>query len=53
MRWYQRRRRQAQELVNTSQLACYTYCPEAWRLHDGLGVVADNQADLVAGRHYH
>lgn len=40
-------------LVTASEIACYAYCPEQWRLQYGLGLAAENQAMLDAGTRHH
>lgn len=40
-------------LVTASEIACYAYCPEQWRLQYGLGLAAENQAALDAGSRHH
>lgn len=34
-------------LITASEIACYAYCPEQWRLEYGLGLPAENQAACV------
>ena len=40
-------------LITASEIACYAYCPEQWRLEYGLGLPAENQAALRAGTRHH
>ena len=40
-------------LVTASEIACYAYCPEQWRLQYGLGLPAQNRASLDAGTRHH
>lgn len=40
-------------LVTASEIACFAYCPEQWRLQYGLGLPAQNRASLNAGTRYH
>lgn len=40
-------------LVTASEIACYAYCPEQWRLQYGLGLLAQNRASLDAGTRHH
>jgi hypothetical protein len=32
------------KLISASEIACYAYCSEQWRLEYGLGLASDNQA---------
>jgi hypothetical protein len=48
-----RKRRGADGLVTASEIACYAYCPEQWRLQYGLGLKAENQAAMAAGITHH
>jgi hypothetical protein len=41
------------EIVTASEIACYAYCPEQWRLHYGLGLDPANRAALAAGNRRH
>src|SRR3982750_1413745 len=41
------------DLVTASELACYAYCPEQWRLRYGLGLEPENRAALDAGTRHH
>jgi len=52
-RWYRRRGGRPEDLVTASEIACYAYCPEQWRLEYGLGLLAENQATLDAGTRHH
>jgi len=40
-------------LVTASEIACYAYCPEQWRLQYGLGLPAENREVLAAGTRHH
>jgi hypothetical protein len=40
-------------LVTASEIACYAYCPEQWRLQYGLGLDPENRAALEAGTRHH
>jgi hypothetical protein len=40
-------------LVTASEIACYAYCPEQWRLQYGLGLPAENRKALDAGTRHH
>jgi hypothetical protein len=46
-------RRQPDDLVTASEIACWAYCPEQWRLQYGLGLAPENRAELEAGRRHH
>lgn len=50
---YRRRGGRAEDLLTASEVACYAYCPEQWRLEYGLGLPAKNQAALDAGTRHH
>ena len=50
---YRRRGGRAEDLVTASEVTCYAYCPEQWRLEYGLGLPAKNQAALDAGTRHH
>jgi hypothetical protein len=47
-----RRRRRASDIITASELACYVYCPERWRLEYGVGLRPANHAALDAGDHH-
>jgi hypothetical protein len=53
MRWYRRRGKRREDLITASEVACFAYCPEQWRLEHGLGLPAGNRAALEAGTRYH
>jgi hypothetical protein len=53
MRWLGRRGSQGDSLVTATEIACFVYCPEQWRLQYGLGLPAENQAALDAGQRHH
>jgi hypothetical protein len=53
MGWRQKRRAGPDELVSATEIACYAYCPEAWRLEYGLGLEPANRAALAAGKRHH
>lgn len=40
-------------MVSASEIACWAYCPEEWRLQYGLGLEPENQAALDAGNRHH
>jgi len=40
-------------MVAASEIACWAYCPEEWRLQYGLGLKPENQAALDAGSRHH
>ena len=49
-----KQRRSPSDLISASELACYAYCPEQWRLQYGLGLPTRNQKSMDAGtRHHH
>ncbi len=47
------RRQRPNDLISAEELACWTYCPEQWRLQNGQGLPAENQAALDAGTRHH
>ena len=49
MNWRRKRRAGPDDLVTAAEIACYAYCPEAWRLEYGLGLAAENQSARRAG----
>ena len=40
-------------LITATEIACFAYCPEQWRLQYGLELPAENQAALDAGDRHH
>ena len=40
-------------LISASEIACYAYCPEQWRLEYGLKLPAENQKIRDAGTRHH
>jgi hypothetical protein len=48
-----RKRRTPDDLVTASEIACYGYCPEQWRLQYALGLEPENRAALAAGTRHH
>ena len=53
MRGYGKRQGSESELVSTSEIAAFVYCPEAWRLEYGLGLEAENREAMEAGERHH
>ena len=41
------------EMVTASEIACWVYCPEQFRLQYGLGLEPANRAALDAGTRHH
>jgi hypothetical protein len=41
------------ELITASEIACFAYCREQWRLECGLELLPANQAALDAGTRHH
>lgn len=39
--------------VSASEVACYAYCPEQWRLEHGLKLDASNAVERQAGTRHH
>ena len=53
MRWRDKSQTHTDDVVTASEIAAFVYCPEAWRLQDGLGVEPGNRAALdPADRHH-
>lgn len=40
-------------LIAASEIACWTYCPEQWRLQHGLGLQPENRSAMDAGTRHH
>jgi hypothetical protein len=53
MRTRRNRRQGPDDLITASEIGSFAFCPEAWRLEDGLGVEPENQAALKAGDRHH
>jgi len=53
MRGYRKRKGSDSDLVSASEIAAFAYCPEAWRLQDGLGLEPGNPAELGTGTWHH
>jgi hypothetical protein len=47
------RRQGKDDLITASEIACFAYCPEQWRLEYGLELLPANQAALDAGTRHH
>jgi len=43
----------ASGLVTATEIACFVYCQEQWRLEYGQGLKPANQAALAAGARHH
>jgi hypothetical protein len=41
------------DIVTASEIASWTYCPEAWRLGSALGLKPNNEKALARGEHFH
>ncbi len=41
------------KLISASEVACFAYCPEQWRLQYGLRLPAGNRQALRAGTRFH
>jgi hypothetical protein len=41
------------EVITASELACFAYCPEQWRLQYGLELLPANGAAMDAGNRHH
>ncbi len=40
-------------MVTASEIACFVYCPEQWRLEYGLGLKPANRGTRNAGTRHH
>jgi hypothetical protein len=40
-------------MVSATEIACWAYCPEQWRLQYGLGLEPGNRSELAAGNRHH
>jgi hypothetical protein len=41
------------DLITATEIATFAYCPEQWRLQNGLGLTPENRAALNAGTRHH
>ncbi len=41
------------ELITATEIACYAYCPEQWRLQYGHGLEPANRAVMATGTRHH
>ena len=41
------------DVVSTSEIASYWFCPEAWRLGSSLGLEPNNERELSRGEKIH
>jgi hypothetical protein len=48
-----RRRRREDDFITATEIACWAYCPEQWRLQYGLELLPANRAALDAGTVHH
>ena len=48
-----RRLRGQDDVVTATEIACFVYCPEQWRLEYGLGLEPGNRPALEAGARHH
>ena len=53
MRNQMRADRRKSELISASELACFVYCPESWRLEYGMGLEPGNRQARTAGTRHH
>ena len=53
MRGHEGRKGSDSDLVAASEIACWAYCPEQWRLEFGLRLEPGNRAALDAGDRHH
>lgn len=47
------RKNQEKDWVTASEIASYSFCPEAWRLGSGLGLRPNNEGQLAQGEVFH
>jgi hypothetical protein len=47
------RGKSASDLISAQEIASFAYCPESWRLENGLGMEPGNRAGLAAGTLHH
>jgi hypothetical protein len=47
------KRQRPDDSISATEIACFAYCPEQWRLQYGLGLAPENQAALKAGVRHH
>ena len=40
-------------MVSAQEIASWVYCPEQWRLENGLGLEPENRPALAAGNRHH
>ncbi len=41
------------ELISAHEIASFAYCPEQWRLQEGLRLPPANRREMQAGTRYH
>ena len=41
------------KLISSHEIACFAYCPEQWRLQEGLKLPPANQEEWRAGTRHH
>jgi hypothetical protein len=41
------------EPVTATEIACWVYCPEQWRLQYGVGLEPGNRQELLVGEGHH
>lgn len=47
------KRNQSEPLISASEIACFAYCPEQWRLEYGLRLPPGNRKARQAGTRFH
>jgi hypothetical protein len=45
--------KQRNDTVTATEVACWVYCPEQWRLQHGLGLEPENRQERAAGNRHH
>jgi hypothetical protein len=41
------------DVITATEIACWVYCPEQWRLQYGQGLEPANRKELAAGDRHH
>ena len=47
------RRQKPDDLITAAEIASWAYCPEAWRLENGLGLEGSNRQSRASGERHH
>jgi hypothetical protein len=46
-------RESGSQMITASEIACFAYCPEQWRLEYGLKLAPSNRTALAGGKRHH